>query len=98
LAKAAELAPEYARIRYNYGLALQKLGQKEQAERELLAAQELDPAEPDYPRALAILYAQQNRWTEAAAMARRVLALQPDDPAAHQMADQFQRRAQQAGR
>jgi Flp pilus assembly protein TadD len=98
LAKAAELAPEYARIRYNYGLALQKLGQKEQAERELLAAQELDPAEPDYPRALAILYAQQNRWTEAAAMARRVLALQPDDPAVHQMADQFQRRAQQAGR
>lgn len=94
LEKAVHLAPQQARIRYNYGLALQKLGQAKQAEKELLTALNLEPAEPDYPRALAILYAQQKRWPEAVGMARRVLALRPHDPSAHRMVEEFALQAQ----
>jgi tetratricopeptide (TPR) repeat protein len=94
LSKAVQLAPEQARIRYNYGLALQKLGQPKEAGEQFLKAMALEPAEADYVRAMAILYAQQGRWAEAAELARRLATLRPDDPAAHQMADQFQRRAQ----
>lgn len=94
LAKAVELAPEQARIRYNYGLALQKLGQPKQAEQQLLKAMELAPAEADYVRAAAIVYAQQHRWAEAAHLARRLVSLRPHDPSAQQMAAEFQRRCQ----
>ncbi len=94
LAQAAQLAPQHARIRYNYGLALQKLGRPKEAEQELQKALELEPAEADYVRALAILYAQQSRWAEAAELAHRLLSLRPHDPAAHQMATEFQRHCQ----
>ncbi len=94
LAKAVELAPQQSRIRYNYGLALQKLGRPKEAEQELQKALDLEPAEADYVHALAILYAQQRRWQEAASLARRLVNLRPSDPATRRMAAEFQRRAE----
>jgi Flp pilus assembly protein TadD len=78
LARAAELMPERPRVQYNYGLALQRSGQREAAEQALQRALELQPETPDFLNALAIFYAQQGDWETAHEYAQRLVQLQPD--------------------
>lgn len=79
LAAAARLAPKNPRIHYNLGLAYQNLGRHGQAEESLRTARQLAPTVPDYPRALAIFYAQRERWDEAIQAAQQWVALDPSD-------------------
>ena len=72
LGKAAELLPTSARMQYNYGLALQRLGKPAEAEQHLLAADKLAPDTFDFLNALAILYAQQRQWERALHYAERL--------------------------
>ena len=95
LAAAARLAPANARVRYNCGLALRKLGRLGDAENELKAAQRLAPAEPDYVYALAELYVKQERWAEAAECARRLVDLRPNVPQFRALLQQTEARAAQ---
>lgn len=80
LAKAAELAPQNPRIRYNCGLAFQKLGRMPEAEESLLAAHKLSPQSADFLHALAIFYTQQKQWDRAIASARQLTRLEPNNP------------------
>ncbi len=93
LSEAARLAPGNGRVRYNYGLALQKLGRPDQAESELTAASRLEPAAEDYVHALYVLYSQQGRWEEAVEAARRLVAIRPDVPQLRSLLQQAEARA-----
>lgn len=77
LAKAAELSPQNPRVRYNYGLALQKLGRVREAEEALLAAHKVAPQAVDYLHALAVFYTQQTQWERARAAAKELIRLEP---------------------
>jgi tetratricopeptide (TPR) repeat protein len=85
LAQAVALAPENPRMRYNYGLALQKLGEAAKAEEQLRQAHKLAPEAADYLRALAIFYTQQKRWVSAAACAAELVERHPNDPQAQNL-------------
>ncbi len=77
LGKAAELSPANARMQYNYGLALQRLGKPAEAEQHLLAADKLAPDTFDFLNALAILFAQQGKWEQALRYAERLARIDP---------------------
>jgi tetratricopeptide (TPR) repeat protein len=97
LARAAELSPENRRIRYNYGLALQKLGRVGEAEKALTAGLKLSAGQADaadFLHALAILYAQTGQWDQAIARARELAELQPDNPQWRQLLDYLQSESQ----
>ena len=79
LGQAAALAPKNARIHYNFGLALQKLGRPAEAERELRSALDLAPRTPDFLNALATLYIQQQRWPQAIDCAKQLVQLAPEN-------------------
>jgi Flp pilus assembly protein TadD len=72
-------------VQYNYGLALQRLGQAKPAEAALLQAQRIDPADPAVPYALAVLYAQAGQRDKALVAAERLQQLRPGDPQVAQM-------------
>jgi Flp pilus assembly protein TadD len=80
LGKAAKLLPGRTGVHYNHGLALQQLGQKDQAEAALLRAQQLDPKDPNPPYALAVFYAQKGQKDRALQWAEMLLSLRPADP------------------
>jgi len=80
LAKATELAPENPRIHYNFGLAQQRLGRPEDAEKALKTAHQLSPTTTDYLHALAILYAQEKQWDRARTCAEGLIRLEPANP------------------
>ncbi|MFN3485934.1 MAG: tetratricopeptide repeat protein, partial [Planctomycetota bacterium] len=85
LERACRHAPSWARARYNFGLALQKLGRLTEAETELREACRLDPSSRDAWYALYILLLQTNRHAEADAAARALRRLStgpPGDPGA----------------
>ena len=90
LARAAKALPSRPRVQYNAGLAAQRLRQFEQAERFLLAAFRQAPDIPDFARAIAILYAQQERWDEALDPARHLQSLRPDDPGARRLLERIE--------
>ena len=75
LERAAALLPEQARAHYNHGLALQRLGRPREAEAALRRADSAEPDTPAFLNALAILHAQQGRWTEALPWAERAVEL-----------------------
>ena len=79
LGQAAALAPKNARIHYNFGLALQKLGRPAEAEREFRSALDLAPRTPDFLNALATLYIQQQRWPQAIDCAEQLVRLAPEN-------------------
>jgi tetratricopeptide (TPR) repeat protein len=97
LGRAAELAPQNSRIRYNWGLALQTLGRPAEAEKAFKAAFELQPGSTDYLHALAILYTQQGRWPQAVACAEQLVRMRPNEPQFQQFLAEV-RRLQQAAR
>ncbi|MHC4180868.1 MAG: tetratricopeptide repeat protein, partial [Planctomycetota bacterium] len=80
LAEAVRLAPNNARMHYNYGAALHKLDRVEEAERSYQAAYKLAPQVPDYLVALTNLYAQQKRWANAVKCAEELVRRQPKNP------------------
>jgi predicted CXXCH cytochrome family protein len=92
LAKAVELRPNHARMQYNYGLALQKLGKLSAAEEHLREAAKLEPASADYPLALTLLLAEQRKWPQAIEVARQLVQRHP------QYAELLQRLEQQSKR
>jgi predicted CXXCH cytochrome family protein len=91
LADAARLLPRRARVLYNYGLALQQLGRRRQAEAALQRAHVLGPADPQIVYALAVFYAQQQQYERALPYARLLTELAPDS-----RARQFSERLSQA--
>ena len=96
LGKAATLDRRNPRMYYNYGLALQKLGRADQAERALAAAYNLAPDVPDYLHALAILYTQQERWQRAIQCAGELVRRHPGDPRMRALLEHLKRQAGQS--
>jgi predicted CXXCH cytochrome family protein len=82
---AVQARPRDSRARYNLGLLLQQLGRPQEAEPLLAAALELEPANPDYLLALADHELRRGRAQQALALARRLIAAQPDRPAGRQL-------------
>ncbi len=95
LAEAAKLAPQNPRIHYNYGLALQKLGRADEAEKALRAAHQLSPTSTDFLNALAILYTQQKDWERARAYAEQLIQLEPGNPQWGALLEFIQREAKE---
>lgn len=80
LERAVELLPGRPRIRYNFALALQRLGRRREAEAELLEAYRIGPDDPDVAQALAILYTQDGRSADAVRWTREWMRLRPGQP------------------
>jgi tetratricopeptide (TPR) repeat protein len=78
LRRAVEARPRDGRARYNLGLLFQQLGRPAEAEAMLSAALDLEPANPDFLLALADHDLRRGRAQEALALARRLIAAQPD--------------------
>lgn len=97
LRKAAEYSPDNARIRYNYGLALQNLGRPNEAEQQLREAHRLAPQRADHLYALAVLYAQQEHWDRAMACVEEMLRRWPNDERARQLMAHLRSRQRAAG-
>jgi tetratricopeptide (TPR) repeat protein len=85
LQRAAQGMPQNARVRYNLGLLLQHLQRDAEAEAELRAALDLEPQNVDYLYALADFYTKRSRLDEAAALAERMIAAQPDNRMGHEL-------------
>jgi predicted CXXCH cytochrome family protein len=77
LGEAARRVPNHPRYRYNYGLALMKLPDLVGAERELLAAYELDREPEDFLVALLSLYKEAANWPRALHFAKLLLERHP---------------------
>ena len=77
LEKAAELAPDHARIRYNLGLTLMRLEKPRAAELALREAYRLEPGQPQFLEALATLYAQEKQWEQAVKCADELVRRHP---------------------
>ena len=88
---AAELLPGRPRVRYNYGLALQRLGRRAEAEAQFLESYRVGPDDPSVVQALAIFYAQDARWDEALEWAERLVEMVPDEPGARLFLDEIRR-------
>lgn len=80
LGAAARDDPENARFQYNAGLSAQHLGRTAEAEAYLRTAVNLEPDDPEFRNALAILYVQQARWAEALPQAERLRELVGESP------------------
>jgi len=89
LTEAARLLPDRSRVHYNRALALQRLGQRPEAEVALLKAQSLAPSDRAAVYALAVFYAQDRRWFLAVPWAEKLVALDPADPQAQQFLAQL---------
>ncbi len=81
--KALALAPNSARERVNYGLALLRGGQAEKGVIELEKAQKQDPSIPHTWFNLGIAYKQASQYDKATAQLERMVQLAPDEPISH---------------
>ncbi len=93
LGKAAALTKTNARMHYNHGLALQRLGRNVDAEAALRAAYQFDPG-ADAANALLVLHVQQKQWIRALPYARRLAELFPGDVELRNQAEAIRRRAE----
>jgi FG-GAP-like repeat/ASPIC and UnbV len=81
--KALDLAPNSARERVNYGLALLRAGQTAQGIAELQRAQKQDPSIPHTWFNLGIAFKKDADYAQAAAQFEGMLRLVPDEPVSH---------------
>jgi Tfp pilus assembly protein PilF len=81
--KALELAPESARERLNYGLALLHAGQTAEGLKELEQVQKQDPAIPHTWFNLGIAYKKDLQYAKAIVQFEGLLKLEPSDPIGH---------------
>ncbi len=79
LQRAADGLPGRARIHYNLGLLLQFLKQDNAAEKSLIKALSLEPANFDFLFALADHYVKRNKLKNARLTARQMVQLFPDN-------------------
>jgi 4-amino-4-deoxy-L-arabinose transferase-like glycosyltransferase/Flp pilus assembly protein TadD len=84
--RAAEMQPESAAVRQQYGLNLMVLRRYEDAARELAVAARLDPRDPDTLSRLAFCELKMGRLNDARAHAEAALRLNPGDALARQLA------------
>ena len=92
LGRAVALIPDRVRVAYNHGLALETLGRLAAAEAAFLEAKRRDARDPDVLLALARILLRQDELARAQAYARRLIAVDPDSPAAQRMANEIQLR------
>ena len=97
LQKAADLLPRRARVQYNYALLLQNLNRRDEAEAALKRAYDLDSQDTDIVYALVVFYTQDENWQEALVYARKLQALDPDNPGSARLIQQLQRALTDAG-
>src|SRR5579871_1551454 len=81
--KALDLAPDSARERINYGLALLRAGKTKEGVAELQRAQKQDPAIPHTWFNLGIYYKKEGDYDLAVAQFEGLLRLIPDEPMSH---------------
>ena len=81
--KALALAPDSARERLNYGLALLRAGQMEQGISEILRVQKQDPSIPHTWFNLGIQWKRMGETEKALAQLERMVQLVPKEPIAH---------------
>ena len=79
-----------------YGLTLQHLGRRPEAEAALLKAHQLEPRDARLLQALAIFYVQAQQWGQAATYAEQLVRLYPNAPGPQRLLRQI--RAQQRRR
>jgi Tfp pilus assembly protein PilF len=80
---ALDLAPDSARERVNYGLALLKAGKTAEGVAELEKAQKQDPSIPHTWFNLGIAYKRDADYEKAVAQFRKMAELAPDEPVTH---------------
>jgi tetratricopeptide (TPR) repeat protein len=85
LRRAVDLLPGNARARYNLGLLLAQRGHHEEAGTLLAGALALEPQNPDFLLALADHWLRHGRPREALALAERLIAARPGEPAGRQL-------------
>jgi tetratricopeptide (TPR) repeat protein len=81
--KALDLAPDSARERVNYGLALIRAGKKTEGVAELEKAQKQDPTIPHTWFNLGIVYMRDSKDSRAIEQLEGMLRLVPDEPITH---------------
>ncbi|MGA2183850.1 MAG: FG-GAP-like repeat-containing protein [Bryobacteraceae bacterium] len=81
--KALALAPDSARERLNYGLALVRNGDVDQGAAEIARVQKQDPSIPHTWFNLGILYKKKGEMEEALKQLRHMEELVPDEPVTH---------------
>jgi tetratricopeptide (TPR) repeat protein len=81
--KALDLAPNSARERVNYGLALLRAGQTKEGTAELLQAQKLDPAIPHTWFNLGMVYKKDGDYQHAIEQLEGMSKLAADEPVTH---------------
>lgn len=80
LARAVRLMPTRSRVRYNYALALQGIGDAERSLAELQRAHAGDREDVGILHALIMLHATREEWPEVDMLTQRLQRLRPDDP------------------
>ncbi len=80
---ALDLAPDSARERVNYGLAMMRAGQVEEGVAELLKAQQQDGTIPHTWFNLGIAYKRDSKYDEAITQLEGMIALVPDEAITH---------------
>ena len=83
LKHALDLAPDSARERVNYGLALLRAGQVDQGVAELIRVQKQDPSLPHTWFNLGIAYKHAGDYDKAIEQFQGMIKLVPNEPAAH---------------
>lgn len=81
--KALDLAPDSARERVNYGLALLRAAKTADGVAELLKAQQQDPSIPHTWFNLGIAYKKESQYDKAIAEFEQMVKLAPDEPISH---------------
>jgi tetratricopeptide (TPR) repeat protein len=81
--KALDLAPDSARERVNYGLALLHAGKTEEGAAELQRAQKQDPKIPHTWFNLGITFKKEGNYDQAARQFEGMLRLAPEEPVSH---------------
>ena len=78
-------------MHYNYGLLLQQLHRRDEAQAALQKAHALQPQDTDIVYALVVFHTQGEDWSKALEYARALQALAPDNPDTARLLQQLER-------